>query len=349
MNTLDLKPDLVKILKEAQLRYIEGTVPGIKRRKTGSGFAYFDIDGKITSKNTLVRIKDLNIPPAWRDVWICPSSTGYLQATGLDSKGRKQYLYHPKWKEICQENKFSKLPEFARALPKIREKVRRDLSKQFLDKEQLLATVIWLLENTLIRVGNDEYAKENNHFGLTTLRNRHVHVKGKRVSFNFTGKSGVDHKIEVINPRIAKVIKECIELPGYEIFQYVDDEGFRHSIDSGQVNLYLKEMTGEDVTAKDFRTWGGSSLAAESFNSLGTYDNEAGLKKVIHQTVTEVSKHLGNTAKICLNYYIHPLIVETYRKKVFVPFYRHALNSDKKIAGLSKPEFAVLSLIEKYS
>lgn len=348
-TSIAVNPDFVKDLKHAQLRFIDSSVRGISRRKTGNGFQYFDFDGRITSKTILDRIKSLKIPPAWTKVWVCPSSTGYLQATGLDIKGRKQYIYHPEWRRICQENKFSKLSDFGKVLPKIRDKVKKDILGSQLDKERVLATVIWLLEHTFIRVGNEEYAKENAHFGLTTLRNKHVKVRGKTVKFEFKGKSGVDHTIEVIQPAIAKVIKACIELPGYEIFQYIDEAGFRHSIDSENVNLYLKQVTGEDITAKEFRTWGGTTLSAVTLNKFGPYDTEDSLRRNLHETISQVAKHLGNTVKVCQSYYIHPTIIETYRRNVFIPNFRGYMESKNKIDGLSKEEFAVLNILNRYS
>lgn len=348
--------DITQTLKESQLRYIDSGIPGIRRRRYGAGFQYFDpnsigVDssGKAVSKNTLDRIKELKIPPGWKDVWVCPSATGHLQATGFDSKGRKQYIYHPRWREACQENKFNKLPEFARSLPKIRQEVKKDLGGRELDKERILATVIWLLEHTFIRVGNEEYVKENDSFGLTTLRNKHVKVDGGKIKFQFKGKSGVYHNVSISHPAVARVIKKCIELPGYEIFQYVDSAGFRHSIDSEHVNLYLKEVTGEDVTAKDFRTWGGSTLSANTLNKLGEHKSDEELKKNIRDTVSIVASHLRNTARVCQNYYIHPVILETYKRNIFIPIYRKSMDSKKKLEGLSKEEFAVLTLLEEYS
>lgn len=341
--------DLIQTLKNAELRYIDCSIPGIRRKRVGAGFQYFDSEGKIVNKNTLDRIKELKIPPGWKDVWVCPSVTGHLQATGFDNKERKQYIYHPRWRQACQENKFSKLPDFARSLPKIRQKVKKDLDGEELDKERILATVIWLLEHTFIRIGNEEYVKENNSYGLTTLKNEHVKVAGQRIKFEFKGKSGVYHSVSVSHPSVARVIKQCIELPGYEIFQYVDSAGFRHAIDSEHVNLYLKKVTGEDVTAKDFRTWGGSTLSAETLNQFGEHKSEDELKKNIRDMVYVVSKHLRNTARICQNYYIHPSIIETYRRNIFIPVYRKSLDGKNKIDGLSKPEFAVLTLLEEYS
>ncbi|MDO8618806.1 MAG: hypothetical protein Q7R49_02550 [Candidatus Daviesbacteria bacterium] len=255
-NTLD--PEIKKEFKKEGLRYIADSTPGFFRHQIGRRFKYYDLQGRtVTNKNILDRIKKLAIPPAWENVWISPIDNGHLQATGIDEKGRKQYIYHNDWTKISQENKFDKIVDFGLSLPKIRGKVDYDLHQKKLDKRKVLATVVWLLEHTFIRIGNEEYSKENNSFGLTTLRNKHVKVRGSKIYFSFKGKSGVWADIAVSHPTIAKTIKHCIELPGYELFQFIDEEGMRHVIDSQEVNLFLKEVTNDDFSAKDFRTWGG--------------------------------------------------------------------------------------------
>jgi DNA topoisomerase I len=344
----DALGEFSEFLEDSKLRYISYNSPGIIRRKLGSGFGYFNAQGKITAQAVLERIHDLAIPPAWTNVWICPSPSGYLQATGLDNKNRRQYIYHPKWKELSSQNKFGRLPKFAKSLPDIRKKVDKHIVGSTLDQDRVLATVVWLLEHTFIRVGNEEYARDNQSFGVTTLRNRHVEVWGKKVKFEFKGKSGIEHSVEVVHPRIAKVIKQCVELPGYEIFQYLDEEGARHLIDSANVNEYLKQISGEDITAKDFRTWGGTTLAATTLNKMGFYETETEAKKNIAETICIVSKHLRNTTSVCREYYIHPVIVKLYMRKLFIPQYRSFLNSPKRVPGLLKEEFAVLTLLEKY-
>ncbi|MFH0936748.1 MAG: DNA topoisomerase IB [Candidatus Daviesbacteria bacterium] len=342
---------LAKDLKKADLRYVNDTTSGITRQKNCSSFKYFDPEGKkITSQITLDRIKKLAIPPAWINVWICPSPSGYLQAIGYDSKNRKQYLYHTDWLKISQENKFHKMVFFGEVLPTIRQKIASDMMLEALERDRIIATVIWLLEHTLIRIGNDEYAQENNSFGLTTLRNRHVTVKGKNVKFEFRGKSGIDHSVSVTNPKIAKLIKECIELPGYEIFQYLDDGGERHTLDSADVNDYLKTLTGEDITAKDFRTWGGTVLCATTLCATGPYETESDGKRNVSKAVKKVSQHLRNTATVCRNYYIHPVILETYQKNILIPHFEDVYKSyDRAKAKLVRDELATLTLITKYS
>lgn len=343
-----LDPEFENQLKEEHLSYISDQKPGFFRQKNGKSFWYYDLDGKkITDEKILTRINNLAIPPAWEQVWISPKAKGYLQATGLDAKKRKQYLYHPDWIALSQQNKFAKMVDFGLSLPKIRSKIRYHLQKDELSKEKILATVVWLLEHTFIRIGNEEYSKENNSFGLTTLRNKHVSVKGNNISFSFKGKSGVFHEMEVSNPTIAKTIKKCIELPGYELFQFVDDEGNRHVVDSSDVNLFLKDTTQNDFTAKDFRTWGGTSMSAEDFYKIGHATDEKILKKNIKQTVKKVAEHLGNTVSVCQNYYIHPTVIKTYQENVLVPhFLKHPVS---KTPGLSKEEYALIKLLEKYS
>lgn len=348
---MTLDPSFAKDLKKADLRYISDSTKGITRRKAGKEFAYFDTDAKkITSSIIENRIKSLVIPPAWTDVWICPSPSGYLQATGIDEKGRKQYLYHPDWTKLSQQNKFNKILSFAQLLPKIRSKITRDMTEDSLEKDKIVATVIWLLQHTLIRVGNEEYAQENNSFGLTTLRNRHVDIRGRHVTFEFRGKSGVEHTVMVSHPKIAKIIRECIELPGYEIFQYVDKDGQRHTVDSQDVNEYLQAVTGEDITAKDFRTWGGTVLGAVSLYNIGNPLKPEDIKKNISQTVKKVSQHLRNTTTVCRTYYIHPTVINTYEKEILVPhFEKIYTNFGKENTNLNRQEFATVTLLEKYS
>lgn len=342
---------LIKDLKKADLRYISDSTAGITRKKDGKLFKYFDTDKKrITSKIVLDRIKSLAIPPAWSDVWICPSPSGYLQATGFDEKERKQYIYHVGWIKLSQENKFNKLISFAQVLPLIRKQITRDMLLESLNRNRIIATAIWLLEHTLIRVGNDEYARENNSFGLTTLRNRHVTVIGKKVQFEFRGKSGVEQSVSISHPRIAKLIKECIELPGYEIFQYLGDNEEKHVLDSSDINGYLQSLTGEDITAKDFRTWGGTVLCATTLHVEGPFETEVDGKKKISKAVKKVSKHLRNTVSVCRNYYIHPTVLQTYQKSILIPHFKNVYsNYDREKAEIARDEFATYTLISKYS
>lgn len=342
---------LAKELKKADLRYVDDSTSGITRKHSGKSFQYFDTDGKIIkSPVVLQRIKELAIPPAWSNVWICPSPSGYLQAIGFDDKKRKQYLYHPEWKKISQENKFDKMIFFGESLPAIRKKIARDMALVELERDKIVATVIWLLEHTLIRIGNDEYAKENNSFGLTTLRNRHVVVRGKKIKFEFRGKSGVEQSVSISHPRIAKIIKECIELPGYEIFQYLDETGERHTVDSADVNNYLQVLTGEDITAKDFRTWGGTTLCATSLHSIGPFKTPVDEKKNIKEAVKKVSQHLRNTVAVCRDYYIHPIVFKTYQKNILISHFEQSYkNYNHEKAEISRNEFATLTLLRKYS
>ena len=334
-------------LKEESLRYASDTTPGYFRQKLNGKWSYYDLNGKrITDNNKIERIEALVIPPAWKKVWISPKANGHIQATGIDEKGRKQYIYHPDWIKISQENKFSKMIDFGNALPKIRGKVRYELNKDDLTKEKIIATIIWLLEHTFIRIGNEQYSQENNSFGLTTLRNRHVTVNGHDINFKFKGKSGVEHEIEIKNPKVSKIIKKCIELPGYELFQYKDDDGNRHTIDSQQVNEYIKEITNDDFTAKDFRTWGGSNIASTHLYKTGPYENKTQLKKVLSETCKTVSEHLGNTVAVCRSYYIHPTIFKTYETNLLIPHFGKHYGKKPKISGLSWDEEALLNLIK---
>ncbi|MEX2007625.1 MAG: DNA topoisomerase IB [Candidatus Levyibacteriota bacterium] len=350
MSPLDTQ-ELKSELKKEGLRYITDEKPGFMRQHPpaggGKGFVYYDTDGKkIKDKAVTTRIEKLAIPPAWQAVWICPAENGYLQATGLDDKRRKQYIYHPQWIEITQENKFARLVDFGLSLPTIRSRIDYDLHQPDMDKGRVLATVVWLLERTFIRIGNDEYARENESFGLTTLRNRHAKVRGDAITFKFKGKSGVENIIEVTNPTIAKTIRKCIELPGYELFQFIDDEGNRHVIDSADVNEFLKEVTKSEFTAKDFRTWGATNLSARNLYKLGHADDEKTIKQNIISTVKEVAQHLNNTVSVCRNYYIHPQVPVSYAKKILVPHFAGFERTKKSIKGLSWNETALIKLLK---
>jgi DNA topoisomerase I len=348
MSTLD--PEIKSQLKDVGLRYFSDQNPGFFRHKIGKKFVYYDLKGgKINNSKIIKRINDLVIPPAWKDVWVSPLENSHLQATGIDDRGRKQYIYHPDWTKLCQQNKFSKMIDFGLSLPKIRSKIRYDLSLPSLDKRKILSTIIWLLENTFIRIGNDEYSKENSSYGLTTLRNKHATVNNNEVTFRFIGKSGVAHKILVNNPTIVKTIKRCIELPGYELFQYIDEDGKKHTVTSEDVNLFLKEITSEDFTAKDFRTWGGTDICAVHFYETGFPEDKKELPKHINEAVKKVSSHLNNTVKVCRSYYIHPTVIETYQTNVLVPHFSKYKNSKSPKPGLSWDEYALIKLLEKHS
>ena len=342
-------PKIAKELKKQDLCYCSDSAPGFFRQGSGKSFKYYGIDGKtITDKKILKRILSLAIPPAWENVWVCPKENGHLQATGVDERKRKQYIYHPDWISLSSQNKFSKMVDFGISLPKIRQKVNHDLQIKKMEKRKILATVIWLLEHTFIRVGNEEYQQANNSFGLTTLRNKHASVSGDKIVFRFRGKSGVNHIIEISHPAVAKTIKRCTELPGYELFQFIDDGGDRHVIDSADVNDFLKEVTRDDFSAKDFRTWGATTISANNFYTLGFPDNKTSLKKNITETVKKVAKHLNNTASICRNYYIHPSVFQTYQENILVPHFGGYAKSNVKRPGLSWNEYALIKLLQKY-
>ncbi|MFL5493923.1 MAG: DNA topoisomerase IB [Gemmatimonadales bacterium] len=299
--------------EEAGLRYVNDSMPGIHRRRAGKGFTYLDSNGRrITDHATLARIRSLAVPPAYSDVWISPHPNGHIQATGRDARGRKQYRYHPRWREVRDETKFGRMLAFSEALPRIRTRVEQDLSRPGLPREKVLATVVRLLELTGIRVGNDEYARNNRSFGLTTLRDDHVEVSGSTMRFEFRGKSRKVHRVSLSDRRVARIVARCQSLPGEELFQYVDDEGVHQAIGSSDVNDYLREIAGEDFTAKDFRTWSGTLLATGALEELGPAASEREAKSTIVEAIDRVAARLNNTRAICRKYYVHPVIFETY-------------------------------------
>jgi DNA topoisomerase I len=313
IGPMALVTDPVESAHVAGLRYVTGGDPGLRRRRSGKGFIYIGLTGKrISDADTIGRIRRMAIPPAWTDVWICPDPNGHLQAVGRDARGRKQYRYHPDWRQVRDETKYTRMIPFARALPVLRRRVEADLSLTGLPREKVLATVVRLLEATLIRVGNEEYARHNASYGLTTLRDRHVDVSGSVVRFEFKGKSGVRHAVDLRDRRLAKIIKDCQDLPGYELFQYVDESGSRCSIGSGDVNAYLREITGQDFTAKDFRTWAGTVLAAQALLRLPRCRTVTEAKKNVVQVVAQVAERLGNTRAVCRKCYIHPAVIDRY-------------------------------------
>jgi DNA topoisomerase-1 len=298
--------------KSAGLRYVSDATPGFRRIGTKKVFRYLDTKGHvIKSPATLQRIQRLAIPPAWTNVWICPAAEGHLQAVGRDARGRKQYRYHPHWRETRDETKYDRMAAFGKALPKIRRRVARDLREKQLTRNKVLATVVRLLETTFIRVGNKEYADQNGSFGLTTLRDRHVGVKGSKVSFYFRGKSGVKQKIDIQNASLAKIVRRLQDLPGYELFQYYDDAGELRKLESADVNAYLREAAGDDFTAKDFRTWAGTMLAAEALKNC-EFSSARQAQRSIKDAIARVASQLGNTAAVCRKSYIHPVILDRY-------------------------------------
>jgi DNA topoisomerase-1 len=332
----------------ASLRYVSDARPGIQRKKAGKGFTYTRADGtKLLESDVLKRIRALAIPPAWTDVWVCPWADGHIQATGRDAKGRKQYRYHARFREIRESTKYEHVVAFADALPAIREKVREHMALRGLPREKVLATVVQLLESTLIRVGNDDYAKQNNSYGLTTLKNRHVAVDGNEVRFRFTGKGGKQWSLHVRDRRIAKIIKACQELPGQELIQYVDDEGNCRDVTSSDVNDYLREITGKDFTAKDFRTWAGTVLAAMALNELESFDSAAQAKRNLRAAIEKVSARLGNTPTICRKCYVHPGLLNSYMDGNLVLELKSEAEGELRngIESLKPEEAAVLALL----
>ena len=300
--------DSAEAAEEAGLRYVNDEQPGYSRRAKRKDFEYLDTEGKpIRDEQRLLRIKRLTIPPAWTDVWICPSPNGHIQATGRDARGRKQYRYHERWREARDENKFDRLAQFAKALPNIRRRVARDLKLPGLPREKVLATIVRLLERTFIRIGNEEYARENKSFGLTTFKNRHV-----KVLFQFRGKSGRQHEVDVTDRRVAKVIAKCQDLPGQDLFQYLEEGGEVREVSSQDVNEYLRQIAGEDFTAKDFRTWGGTVLAAIALSKQEEFQTKKQATSNIKTAICAVAELLGNTPAVCRKCYVHPIIVQAY-------------------------------------
>ncbi|MCE9553940.1 MAG: DNA topoisomerase IB [Planctomycetes bacterium] len=337
--------------RRAALRYVSDQEPGIQRQAAGKGFRYRSPTGRAVRNAALLRrIRALVIPPAWTDVWICPSPHGHLQATGRDARRRKQYLYHPKWSEIRDEAKYGRMAMFGKLLPRIRRRVTRDMALPGLPKEKVLATLVRLLEATMIRVGNEEYAKANSSFGLTTLRDRHAAIQGTKLQFRFRGKSGKDHTVEINSPRLARTVKRCQDLPGQELFQYLDEAGERHSIGSADVNAYLREISGEDITAKDFRTWAGTCLAADLLCHQTPPQTKTEAKRVVNEMIRAVAKRLGNTVAICRKCYIHPAVLENYENGVSPSNERKHVNGKaRRHPGVRQPERIVLALLKKRS
>ncbi len=307
-----MKDSPEKVAKAAGLRYVQDDSAGISRQKQGKGFSYRLPDGSTVSAEECDRIESLALPPSWHDVWICPNPNGHLQATGRDAKGRKQYRYHPNWRNLRNLQKFERMVPFGLALPELRQQTQADLSLPKLSRQKVVAAIVQLLDRTLIRVGNVEYAKQNKSYGLTTLRDRHVKIKKDHIDFHFVGKSGIEHDIAIEDPKLAKVVRRCRDIPGYELFQYYDEEGNRHSVDSGDVNDYLKSVTGEDFTAKDFRTWAGTTVATDTLHQLGEWEKETDAQKNVVTAIKAAATQLGNRPATCRKYYVHPIVPENY-------------------------------------
>jgi DNA topoisomerase-1 len=342
--------DAMESAIEAGLRYVTDDMPGIKREKSGHGFRYRYPIGKIVEESEVLnRIKSLVIPPAWREVWICPDPAGHLQATGRDDRKRKQHRYHPRWREIRDETKYGRMIAFGKALPKIRKRVLRDLSLRGLTRNKVLAAVLRLLEVSLIRVGNEEYARENESFGLTTMRDRHVDVNGSTIEFNFRGKSGKWHKVGIRDRGLAKVVKSCQDLPGQELFQYVDEEGKQQDVKSTDVNDYLREVSGQDFTAKDFRTWAGTVLGAMALREFEQFDSKTQAKKNIVEAIENVAKRLGNTPAVCRKCYVHPDIIDSYLDGTLVRTLKRRAEEQlaTSLKSLTPEEGAILGLLQQ--
>jgi DNA topoisomerase I len=349
VDALDTK-DSTSAARAAGLRYVHDGRAGIHREAVKDGFRYLDAHGApVEDETTLARIKGLVIPPAWQDVWICAQANGHLQATGRDARGRKQYRYHPKWRTARDEVKYERMLKFGDALPAIRHEVDRALKLPGLPREKVLATIVYLLEATMMRVGNEEYARTNKSFGLTTLRNRHVKVDGSDVQFSFRGKSGVYHKVKVHDRRLAGIVKRTRDLPGQELFQYIDEDGETHSVDSSDVNDYLRNITGEEYTAKDFRTWSGTVLAALALQEFEKFDSETQAKKNIVRAIESVAEKLGNTPTICRKCYVHPAVLDAYLEGAPLDVMRE--RTEEKLAedlhALQPEEAAVWAMLQQ--
>ncbi|MBO1019209.1 DNA topoisomerase IB [Methylobacterium sp. SD274] len=333
---------------EAGLTYVDADRPGLTRRRSGTGFSYRDAKGKpVRDPKILKRVRSLAVPPAYTDVWICPRADGHIQATGRDAKGRKQYRYHPDFRQARDSTKFEHIMAFADALPAIRARVEEDMSRRGLSREKVLATIVHLLEATLIRVGNDDYARTNKSYGLTTLRDPHVTVAGAELTFRFKGKSGKMWNLSVKDRRVARIVKSCQDLPGQELFQYIDDAGETRDVTSADVNAYLREITGQEITAKDFRTWAGTVLAALALQEFEAFDSAAKAKKNLRAAIESVSARLGNTPTICRKCYIHPEILDGYLEGALLIQVADAVKDELRddIARLKPEEAAVLGLL----
>lgn len=329
------------------LSYYTGTEPGIRRKKRGKHFQFFRPDGtRLTDEAEVTRIRKLAIPPAYKDVWICPDASGHLQAVGYDAKGRKQYRYHPDWRALRDETKFTHILSFANALPKIRARVAEDMAQRGLTRTKVLATVVALLERTMIRVGNDEYARSNASYGLTTLRHEHVTVSGSAIRLRFKGKSGKEWNLKLTDPRIARIVRACADIDGQELFKYVDDGGVVRDVTSGDVNAYLREISGKSFTAKDFRTWTGTVLAAVCLHHMELGAPEAQAKRNVRKAIERVASRLGNTPVVCRKSYIHPRVIDAYMEGRLA--LRLTTDFDSAVPGdLGRDERRVLNFLRK--
>ncbi|MGN6726769.1 MAG: DNA topoisomerase IB [Tepidisphaeraceae bacterium] len=335
--------------REAGLVYVNDSKPGIRRLRRGKTFTYVGVDGRrVSDPDTELRIKALVIPPAWEDVWICALPNGHLQATGRDARGRKQSRYHAKFREIRDSAKYDRVLKFAAALPKIRGRVKRDLALPGMPKQKVLAAIVSLLEKTLIRVGNERYAKNNRHFGLTTIHNNHAKVRGSTIQFRFVGKSGVNREVDLQSPRLAAIVRKCQELPGQDLFAYVDEKGSAHDVKSTDVNDYLQSVTGQPFTAKDFRTWAGTVLAATALKEFEAFDSNTQAKRNVVKAIEHVAERLGNTKAVCRKCYVHPMILESYLDGSLVSQVKQAAEAElKQVSRLPAEEAAVVTLLQQ--
>src|ERR687884_1193026 len=325
--------------ESAGLVYVSDEEPGIRRRRAGKGFTYKGPDGRaVRDAATLARIRALAIPPAWTNVWICPDPKGHIQATGRDAKGRKQYRYHPRWREVRDAAKYERLAQFAEALPRIRQRTDADLRRQGIPREKVLAAVVRLLEETSIRVGNDEYARQNRSFGLTTFRDRHAVFEGEKLRFEFRGKAGKQHAIELNDRRLARIVKRCQDVPGQELFQYLDADGKRHTIESADVNAYIREISGGHFTAKDFRTWNGTVLASRYLRLCERGLSPTAAKRQVASALKSVAADLGNTPAVCRKAYVHPVVVNAYLEGSLEPEAGVSVSANGSPHGLSDEE-----------
>src|SRR5579859_2109208 len=340
--------DPVVAARAAGLRYVTDREPGIRRRHAGAHFSYIGLDGRPIHDVAVVRrIKALAIPPAYQDVWICADPDGHLQATGRDARGRKQYRYHPRWRAVRDETKYEHMLAFGHALPRLRARVEHDLALPGLPREKVLATVVRLLETTLIRVGNDEYARDNGSFGLTTLRDRHVSVRGTHLRFTLRGKSGQHHTVELQDRRLARIVQRCKDLPGYELFQYIDEQGQHQRVDSGDVNDYLHASTGAAFTAKDFRTWAGTVLAGLALQECQACDHATPTRQHVVQAIERVAQRLGNTPAVCRKCYIHPEVIGAYLDGSLLDMLNRERAICNEAAGLRPEEAALLEVLQQ--
>ena len=348
-SLIDLVTDPVEAAKAAGLRYVTAKMPGIRRKRVGKNFSYIGVDGKpIHDEKTLKRIRSLAIPPAWTDVWICPNPRGHIQATGRDAKGRKQYRYHPEWRKVRDETKYDKMLMFGAVLPLIRQRVDVDMNLPGLPREKVLATIIRLLDISAIRVGNEEYARENQSYGLTTLRNRHVNVAGANIRLHFRGKSGKEHTYILKDKKLARIVKRLRDLPGHELFEYLDEHDEIRSVESADVNEYLREITRENFSAKDFRTWSGTVSATEALKELGEAETQTQRKKNITEAIKEAAQHLGNTPSICRKCYVHPDVLDAYLNGTLLKTLQEqeARGQHKELEGLHPEEVALMEFLE---